>query len=65
MLLVDHHQSQTLEADAAVKQLVCADDDIHGAVRKATHDPGLSVTGAKSRELLDPHGQSANRSLNV
>ena len=55
MLLVDHHQSQALEPDGAVEELVGADDDVHGAVRKAAYHIGLGVAGAKARELLDPH----------
>ena len=32
-----------------------ADDNVHGTVGQTAYDPGLSVTRAKARELLDPY----------
>ena len=55
MLLVDHHQSQTIESDASFEQLVGADDDVHGTVRETAYDLVLRVSGAKARELFDPY----------
>ena len=55
VLLVDDHEPEPLEPDAAVQQLVGADDDVDGAGRETAYDLCLRVAGAETRELLDPH----------
>ena len=68
MLLIDHREAETLEANVGLQQLVGADDDVDPSARKLRHHLVALLAAAKARQLLDAHwpvGKSVGEGLIV
>src|SRR5690606_31264363 len=56
MLFVDDHESEILELDVVLQELVGADHDVDAAARDALQHFLGSLRAAKARQLLDAYG---------